>query len=407
MPRRSDSPIWVQGLRAQLRSTVGPAYRLVEQRGKAKLDVRYADGSRGTAVLPVQWVPAQARQIQEAVERVAQQLSMGRTLRQSLELIEGTSSPAPAPAAGPAGRELLAAWEAFGKHKVHRTGQIKASTWLVDYGKTAKRLQVVAAKAVDAKSLLTLAGEVWPPGSRRRQVVLQHLSAMCRWAVEADLLPPDRWTPPPILKSLVGEKVASRVDGVPLSDEQILSLIGGLPQDSAGQRWRYALQLMAAYGLRPVEVLHLRLEPTGSLWCDYVKRSGGGSTRPRQLRALHPEWEADWQLRERLEAGEGLPPFGGGVADAARRYLIRHQGWEELTALGATCYGFRHGYALRAHQAYGLSARVAAALMGHSVETHSRHYGRWTDEATIDSAMEAAMRYRKLTQTQESVKWDG
>ena len=91
------------------------------------------------------------------------------------------------------------------------------------------------------------------------------------------------------------------------------------------------------------------------------------------------------------------------MADAARRYLIRHQGLEELTALGATCYGFRHGYALRAHQAYGLSARVAAALMGHSVETHSRHYGRWTDEATIDSAMEAAMRYRKLTQTQESV----
>ena len=105
MPRRSDSPIWVQGLRAQLRSTVGPAYRLVEQRCKAKLDVRYADGSRGTAVLPVQWVPAQARQIQEAVERVAQQLSMGRTLRQSLELIEGTSSPAPAPAAKPATRE--------------------------------------------------------------------------------------------------------------------------------------------------------------------------------------------------------------------------------------------------------------------------------------------------------------
>ena len=30
-----------------------------------------------------------------------------------------------------------------------------------------------------------------------------------------------------------------------------------------------------------------------------------------------------------------MPPFGGGVADAARRYLSRHQGWVELTALGA------------------------------------------------------------------------
>jgi hypothetical protein len=63
---------------------------------------------------------------------------MGRILRQSLELIEVTSSPTPAPASASAGQGLLAAWEAFGKQKVHRSGQIKACTWLVDYGKTAK-----------------------------------------------------------------------------------------------------------------------------------------------------------------------------------------------------------------------------------------------------------------------------
>jgi integrase len=294
-------------------------------------------------------------------------------------------------------------WEAFGHHKVQRTGQIKPSTWQVDYGKTEKRLTEVAASALDAKSLLTLASEAWPPGARRRQVVLQHLAAMCRWAVESDLLPADRWTPPPSLKSYVGAKSASKADGVPLSDEQILALLEHLPQDQAGQRWRYCLQLMATYGLRPVEVLFLRLEPTGGLWCDYVKRSGGGSTRPRQLRALHPEWELDWKLKERLTAGDPLPPFGGGVADAARRYLGRNQAWQQLASSGATAYGFRHGYALRAHQTYGLSARVAAALMGHSPETHQRHYGRWTDESTIDSALEAAMRYRRLTQSPGSV----
>jgi integrase len=402
MTRRSDAPPWVQGLRAQLKSTVGPAYRLGEQSGKAKLDVRYADGTRGTAVLPFLWVPGQARHIQEVVERVAQQLAMGLTLRQALEVIRGKAVPPPERGIAPVGLELLAAWEAFGVYKVHRTGQIKDSTWLVDYGKSAKRLQVVADKAVDAKSLLTLAGEAWPPGSRRRQVVLQHLAAMCRWGVENDLLQADRWTPPPSLKSYVGEQRAGRVDGVPLNDDQILGLLNGLPQDTAGQRWNYAFQLMSAYGLRPVELLHLRMEPAGGLWCDYIKRSGGGSTRPRQLRALHPEWEVEWRLRERIEAGEALPPFGGGVADAARRYLSRQQAWIDLATSGATCYGFRHGYALRAHQAYGLSARVAAALMGHSVETHSRHYGRWTDEATIDSAMEAAMRYRKLTQLADS-----
>ena len=71
MARRADTPIWVQGLRTKLRSTLGPMFRIGEQRGRAKLDVRFIDGSRGTAVLLVQWVPAQARTIQLAVEHVA------------------------------------------------------------------------------------------------------------------------------------------------------------------------------------------------------------------------------------------------------------------------------------------------------------------------------------------------
>ncbi len=84
---------------------------------------------------------------------------------------------------------------------------------------------MVAAEAVDAKSLLTLASEAWPPGSRRRQVVLQHLAAMCRWAVESDLLPADRWTPPPSLRSFVGEGAPARADGVPITDGEILNLL--------------------------------------------------------------------------------------------------------------------------------------------------------------------------------------
>jgi len=403
MPRRNDAPIWVQGLRTQLRSTVGPAFRIGEQRGRAKLDVRFADGSRGTAVLPVQWIPAQARAIQDAVEHVAQQISMGRSLRQALVQLNGPTPAAPAPLARDRGDLLLNTWEAFGRYKVDRTGQIKASTWKTDYGKTAKRLLAVASDASDAKTLLATAAEAWPPGSRRRQIALQHLAAMLRWAVENESLPADRWTPPLSLKSYVGESVQKRVDGVPLTDDQILKLLEALPQDQAGQRWRYCLQLMAAYGLRPVEVLHLRVEPGGALWCDYIKRSGGGSTKPRQLRALHPEWETQWELKERLRAGDPLPPLGGGVAEAARRYLTRHEAWKEITRTGATVYGFRHGYALRAHTKYALQARITAALMGHSTETHQRHYGRWVDEATIDSAMEAALRYRNLTQSNRSV----
>lgn len=59
------------GLKGSAAQHSWTCYRLVEQCDKAKLDFRYKTFSRGSAALPVQWVPAQARQIQESVERVA------------------------------------------------------------------------------------------------------------------------------------------------------------------------------------------------------------------------------------------------------------------------------------------------------------------------------------------------
>ncbi len=40
----------------------------------------------------------------------------------------------------------------------------------------------------------------------------------------------------------------------------------------------------------------------------------------------------------------------------------------------------------------GLSPRATAALMGHSLQTHSSTYGQWTDEDTLDLALEQAKR---------------
>ena len=166
----------------------------------------------------------------------------------------------------------------------------------------------------------------------------------------------------------------------------------GVGQDSSCEG-----HLSAASGLRPVEIHYLRIETSGKrrLWCDYSKRSGGGSTEPRTLRALHPEWEKDWQLLERIKAGEPLPPTGGGVAEAARRYLMRQEVWKPLAAAGCTPYSFRHGWALRCHTQYPLiSTRVAAEVMGHSPAVHSDVYGSWTDDRVIDDAFEAGIRGR-------------
>lgn len=399
MPSRNHAPSWVIGLRNQLATTIGPAYRVTEQRGKAKLYVRFSNGSRATSVLPFKWVPAQAGAIQRAVEEIAQTMATGRAFKDAIKILNGTignNSLVPNPLPGGAAEQLLMIWERFGEYKVRRTGEIKASTWAKDYGQTGKRLSAIT-NAVDAKALLSLAGEAWEPGSRRRQICCQHLSAMLRWGCEQKLLEVERWNPPSNIKAYVGERISPTEEAIPLDDNQILKLLKDLPVDEAGKRWRYCLQLICAFGLRPVEVMHLQLKPNDQLWCNYCKRSGGGTTRPRQLRALHPEWAEEWKLLERFASKEELPPFGGGVADAARRYLIRQKSWKPITEIGATVYAFRHGYALRAHQDYGLSIRVASKLMGHSTETHLRIYGSWADADTIDCAIEAGIRYRAMT----------
>lgn len=78
-----------------------------------------------------------------------------------------------------------------------------------------------------------------------------------------------------------------------------------------------------------------------------------------------------------------------------RKYLIRQEAWKLLRASSPiTPYSFRHGYAFRAHEDYGLSSRVTAELMGHSVATHNQHYSQWADSATIDAAIERGLRHR-------------
>lgn len=363
-------------------------------RGKAKLFVRFSDGSRPSVVLPYAWTPSQAREIQAAVERIAEQVESGASLAEAAAPFTGAQRAAPASPAGTP--DLMGLWSRFGQEKV-RSGQIKPTTWAKDYGQTEKQLALVAEGANNAKELLSALAEKWVPGSRRRQIAVQHVAAMLRWACDEDLLPAERWTPPSSLSRFVGEAVTGKEVAAPLSDQQILDLLDGLPADPAGHRWRYALRVIATYGLRPVELLHLRVRPDGQLWCEYQKRSGGGSTKPRALRGLHPEWEQDWELRGRLAAGEALPPFGGGVADAARRYLMRQEAWQPLARRGFTVYGFRHGYALRAHQSLGLTPRITAALMGHSVNTHQSVYGTWSDQDTIDAAIKRGLKYRQLT----------
>jgi len=402
MPSRKHADSWILALRDQLKLSVGSAYRVGEQRGKTKLDVRFQNGTRQYQTLDIAWLPANSRKIQESVEKIAGLVTGGRNLKEAYESLFGASIPVPEVTES-ASSLLLQAWDLFGAWKI-RKNDIAASTWTKDYGTTGRKLKKVS-DAKGAFDLLERAGEEWEAGSRQRQISLQHIAAMLKWGISREgnfILPKERWTPPLELKDFYGKKVKAKSDAVPLQDDEIINFIESLPIESkhprdreAAKRWKFAFQLMAAYGLRPIEIKHLQVLD-GSIWCNYIKRSGGGSTKRRRLRCLN-EWESEWNLIERVVNEDPLPLCKVGVADAARTYLKRHKSWEALAKAGKTSYSFRHGYALRCYQQYGLSVRIAAALMGHSTDTHTRIYGTWTDEDEIDKALVRGQRYKEMT----------
>ena len=70
--------------------------------------------------------------------------------------------------------------------------------------------------------------------------------------------------------------------------------------------------------------------------------------------------------------------------DYFRQYLDRHPYWLSLKAevQGLVPYSLRHGYAWRGAKYYDRSIpiRDLAALMGHTVKPHMKHYGKWTDD---------------------------
>ncbi len=322
--------------------SIGSAWRIGEQSGRVKVDVRFEDGSRAYGTLPINWQPAKSRDIENAVITIAQLVKDGRTLKEAIEALYGKNKIAPEAVIAPSKKALLDTWEAFGKYKVATTGKVKEKTWNTGYKKSEKRL-IEVADAKDAKELLRRAAEIWPPGIRQRQETIQHLAAMLRWGVEEGMLDDRRWEPPKEGSKWIqdtvgdkppGEKKKRGVDvAVALTDKEILMLLEALEKNreaDAAKRWILALRLIATYGLRPTEVqfLEVRTDPITNeryMACSYEKRSGSGKTEERDLLAVHPEWEKLWGLLDAVASPsykDDLPPFGEVLLRLADGFLL-------------------------------------------------------------------------------------
>ena len=90
---RKDQEAWVAGLKSVLRDSCGTAWRITEQSGRAKLDIRLDDGSRKYKTLPIPWDRAHARRIQETVESLHREVDKGRSLDEAIRRTEFTDAP--------------------------------------------------------------------------------------------------------------------------------------------------------------------------------------------------------------------------------------------------------------------------------------------------------------------------
>ena len=184
--------------------------------------------------------------------------------------------------------------------------------------------------------------------------------------------------------------------GFALSDSQILRLL----DDIKDERWKFAIQLCAVYGLRPEELRNLRIKDGvegKELWSIYQKSKGGtkgAKTEPRRLHPLLIQQDGepvDWKLQERLAIGESLPPLGaeGKGGEALRTHLRRRTAWQSLQKEAENInevlvpYTFRHRYAKQSHAA-GFPVSNIAAAMGHSIEVHLESYARFVPDGTAD-----------------------
>ena len=404
MPSRLHAEPWVLVMRDNIKDRVGAAYRVVQQSGKAKLDVRFADGTRKAGTLPIPWDQEHSREIEDAAVAVAGHVQSGRTLKEAIAELGPTQLPRRVDTS--TATLVMQTWEAFGEAK-RMDGEIEQSTWDEAYANTARVLVKVAGSR-DTNELLTLLGRHWEPGSGVRRQAVQHVAAMLRWATDpanGPALDPDRWFAPPKggISRWVGRKSAAlhaktSEPTVPLFDEEILALLDALPVNhrhprdrEAARRWKFVFQLMATYGLRPIEVNHL-VARGAHMWCTWVKKAGGGTTKPRRLYPLHRRWAEEWDLVERIRRGEPLPkpPKSRGIDQPMRQYLERCSAWAPMAARGCTPKSFRHGYSYRGHVQYGLGDRIMAASMGHSVPVHNSAYSQWAAEEQMEEAFARA-----------------
>lgn len=400
----ASSSDWVAGLRQSLKQQFPlGGFTVREMKGKVFLQKRWPDGSRQAAALPINWGPGVTLEVLATVKAVNEHLQAGASLKDAVHL-QWPQEDTTAAGRKKVGTNWVEVTERFRVHKI-QSGQVKETTWGEAYAYVMREILEVLPGASNGKALLTAIAK-GAPGSRGRVVRIERAAQFLKFAVR-EVGVDARWLPPQgdDLIDIKGRKApnaqpefANAGQAIPLKDEQFLALLEEIPDP----RWRLAVGLVGVFGLRPVELNYCRPDGDG-LRIEYQKRTARGCSPKRTVEALDPINAPGMGARLLLELQSGvteLPPLGAEDSVAAGRmnqYLGRRPLWvglrDQVRASGQgrlSSYSLRHGYAFRSAMVYDLPVRAVAALMGHSVQVHVQHYGKWVDGAAVKSAVQAA-----------------
>lgn len=394
---------WTVAFRDQVRDSTAAGWSVFPHRGQMRLQVRRGAWRPESVMLPYAWDKQFAADALLRIRMIYKQFCAGQTLHGAAAIVSESSSKTV--------HDWGSAISKFEQHKKEFGNAIADITWNTKYLPTLRMAADCLESRVppsDASELLDAVLRRWKPGSRSRQIAAQNLAQFLTFCTDR-LHFKACWRPPAKLAVYVGQKPRGTLkrDGYPLTDAQILRLLDGLPDNDSGLRWKFAVQLMATYGLRPEELRYLVIKPGVSgveLWCAYQKKGGGGQTMPRKLIPI-PLVDIDgskpeWNLLARLQVGENLPPLGaqGKAGEAANTYFNRQPIWRQLkeevalTGEALVVYSLRHRYSAEGHRR-SVPLKLLCDAMGHTTECHLRSYTRFTSPDATKIFADAQARF--------------
>ncbi len=412
---------WFETLRLSIQQEHGKGWSIWEVGatkrnpvGRCRLTRIYKDRTRSSVVLHLEWKATSATAILSAVGQLRtlmddRNLSLQDANKLNTELLSGPQVD---------GGEF-AGWAQVGERFLKTQAGLRSSTLADLTTRVERTLEALKSRSCprDSGTLMQRYADKFfakaPPGGVGRKRNLLDVARFLIYAVD-ECGAPTRFKPSSKAKinELIGSSETTTAEKLtpPVKPEDLAALLDQMAADGEHEL-HLAVGLVGLYGLRPSELAVLTIKD-GKGYAGSVKRNsktmGAKAQQARPIRALdiagrEGEGERLLQLyasglvrlplsiRNQIAMVKDKNRFQDVGAEFAQK-LERYKPWQALVAHnpGLTPYSLRHGYAWRAHccSTNAIHPRITAALMGHNVATHLKHYGSWTDEASLDAGVE-------------------